>query len=219
MTFTTPGTCLIDANQAGAGRYAPAPPASQPVTVDLAPSFVQDTPHLSAGAGQPYGYVFTASGAPAVSYALAKGPSWLTIEPTDGVVSGTPPAGTKAFTYSVTASNAIGTATAGPFRVSVLAAVAGKDLGVKLTCPATVTVASVGTRTVTATNHAASAVQLVSLTLTLPTPPPWIPTWPTTSPSPPSPPAPDQPKSRPAPRSSQPSPAKTGKNNQVLLEY
>jgi hypothetical protein len=169
VTFTAPGTCTIDANQTGGGQYASAPQVTQSVTVDLAPTFVLATPHLSAGAGQTYGYTFAASGSPAPTYALAKAPSWLTIDASDGAVSGTPPAGTKAFSYSVTATNAIGMATAGPFRVTVPKTVPTQDLGVKLTCPASVTVGRTGACTVAVTNHAATAAPLVGVAVVLPT--------------------------------------------------
>jgi hypothetical protein len=170
VTFTRTGTCTVDANQAGVpGQYAAAPQVSQVIAVDQAPSFVLATPQTSAAAGQVYGYVFAASGTPAPAYALAAGaPSWLSINPATGAVTGTPPAGTKSFTYSVTAANAAGKATAGPFTVRIVKSVTGEDLGLTLSCPATMTIGAAGSCTLTVTNHGTTAASSVTLAAALP---------------------------------------------------
>ncbi len=63
---------------------------------------------------------------PTPTFALASGaPAWLAVGAGSGVVSGTPPSGTTAFTYSVVASNGVSpSATAGPFVVKVSPATA-----------------------------------------------------------------------------------------------
>ena len=72
--------------------------------MNQAPAFVLDSPPLTAVAGQPYDYTFEASGTPAPTYALASGaPSWLSVNASTGEVTGTPPAGTTTFSYTVTA--------------------------------------------------------------------------------------------------------------------
>lgn len=87
------------------------------VTAQIAhPKFTQDSPALATLEGSPYSAVFFASGVP--SYKLAGAPSWLSIDPY-GAVTGTPPSGTATFTYSVSASNADGSAIAGPYTVRV----------------------------------------------------------------------------------------------------
>lgn len=84
------------------------------------PVFVQKTPPATAVAGRPYGYTFKASGTPAPTYKLSTGSwAWLHLNATSGAVSGTVPAGIASFKYTVTAANAAGTATAGPFTVQI----------------------------------------------------------------------------------------------------
>ena len=91
------------------------------VTVDQPSAFTVDSPPLTVLAGQPYAYTFVASGFPDPNYSLGAGaPSWLSINPTTGAVSGTVPTNISSFTYSVTAGNSVGSpAAAGPFTVSV----------------------------------------------------------------------------------------------------
>jgi DNA-binding beta-propeller fold protein YncE len=119
VDYLAPGRCVIDANQAGNVNYTAAPQVSLTITVNQAPAFVIDSPPLTAVAGQAYSYTFAASGVPAPTYKLASGaPSWLSINASTGVLTGTLPVlQLLPFTYSVIASNAAGTATAGPFTV------------------------------------------------------------------------------------------------------
>ena len=86
-----------------------------------APSFTAASPPLTGTAGSAYTYTFAATGTPTPTFALGTGgPTWLSIDATSGAVSGTPPAGTTTFAYSVTATNGISPdATAGPFTVTV----------------------------------------------------------------------------------------------------
>jgi len=170
VSFTTAGTCTIDANQAGGSGYAAAPQAQQVITVDQAPAFAVASPPLTGTAGQSYSYTFTASGTPAPAYALASGaPSWLSVNAATGTVSGTVPAGTTSFSYSVTATNPAGTATAGPFTVTVTAASVKADLAAGLSCPGALTVGGTGTCTLTVTNHGPAAAKTVIAAVALPT--------------------------------------------------
>ena len=86
-----------------------------PATIST-PSFTQKSPVLKTLTGTPYSAAFFAVGAPA--YSLPGAPSWLSVN-AYGAVTGTPPAGTTSFTYSVKASNADGSAVAGPYTVAV----------------------------------------------------------------------------------------------------
>jgi YVTN family beta-propeller protein len=120
VSYLAAGPCVIDANQAGNASYAAAPQVSQPIRVNQAPVFVTDSPPLTATYGKAYTYTFAASGIPAPTYKLALGaPSWLSINASTGVLTGTPNPLAQTFTYSVIASNAAGTATAGPFKVQL----------------------------------------------------------------------------------------------------
>jgi alpha-tubulin suppressor-like RCC1 family protein len=85
-----------------------------------APHFTVASPALTAAAGSTLTYTFTALGNPAPAYALSSGaPSWLSIDATSGQLAGVVPAGLTSFSYSVTATNSLGSATAGPFTVTV----------------------------------------------------------------------------------------------------
>ena len=89
-------------------------------TAGTPPVFVHKAPPVTAVAGEPYSYTFSASGDPAPTYALSTGAwSWLSINAATGTVSGTVPAGITSFSYTVTAANTAGTATAGPFAIQV----------------------------------------------------------------------------------------------------
>ena len=96
--------------------------ANLSITIDAAPLFTADTPPLTATVGTSYDYTFQATGTPdTITYSLADGaPTFLSIDPESGAVTGTPPVGTTSFTYSVTASNGVSPdASAGPFTVTV----------------------------------------------------------------------------------------------------
>jgi hypothetical protein len=81
------------------------------------PVFTTASPPLAVAAGSALDYTFAAE--PASSYALTAGaPQWLKIDPSSGELTGTVPAGTTSFGYSVTATDAAGSVTAGPFFVS-----------------------------------------------------------------------------------------------------
>ena len=164
VSYTAAGSCVIDANQAGTADYAAAPQVTQTITVSQVPAFVIDSPPLTAVAGQAYDSTFTASGTPAPGYALASGaPPWLSVNASTGEVTGTPPAGTTSFSYAVTAANAAGTATAGPFTVTVAKASANADISAALSCPAGMTVGGTGTCTLTVANAGpATATKMVA---------------------------------------------------------
>ena len=77
------------------------------------------SPPAEATVGEPYAFSFTASGSPAPTFSLASGrlPDGLTLDAA-GKLSGAPTtAGT--YTFSVTATNPAGTATGGPYTITV----------------------------------------------------------------------------------------------------
>jgi streptogramin lyase len=172
VSFTSAGNCVIDANQAGNGNYLPAPQMQQSITVYDLPRFVLASPPSTASMGQVYGYTFDASGNPAPTYALATGaPSWLSINSTSGVLSGTPPTGTKSFSYTVIASNNVGHATAGPFKVTVTTPPppsSRADLSAALSCPSNVKVNASATCTLTVHNSGPATAKGVLAALALP---------------------------------------------------
>ena len=169
VTYTAAGSCVIDANQAGNAGYAAAPQVTQTITVNQAPAFVLDSPPTAATTGQPYDYTFQASGTPAPTYALASGaPSWLSVNASTGEVTGTPPSGTTSFSYAVTAANVAGTATAGPFTVTVTKPSPNADISATLTCPASLTVGGTGTCTLTVANAGPATASKVIAAIALP---------------------------------------------------
>ena len=118
-TYT--GTFLYSVKATNSVNSATAGPFTVTVsTASATPVFIADSPPLTTTVGSPYSYTFQATGVPTPTYALAPGaPTWLSINPTTGVLSGTARSGTSSFSYSVTAKNTISSVTAGPFRVTV----------------------------------------------------------------------------------------------------
>jgi PKD repeat protein len=101
-----------------------------PLSTPTAPSFYRSSPPLSASPGTTYGYTFAALGFPDPTYSLAGAPKWLTVSGTTGAVSGAPPSGTTSFSYSVVATDGVGSpATAGPFQVAVKVVSGGNGSG------------------------------------------------------------------------------------------
>jgi sugar lactone lactonase YvrE len=74
--------------------------------------------------GVPYSYRFVASGNPPPTFAVTSGspPAGLTLDPTTGVLAGTP---TGPGTFAVTATNTAGSAVAGPFSLGATTAPGG----------------------------------------------------------------------------------------------
>jgi hypothetical protein len=113
-----PGTYTVTADYGGSssnsvtvtigGNPNPAP------TSGSAPAFSADSPPTSVDS-QSYSYQFQASGSP--TYQLSGAPSWLNIDSSTGMVSGTIPDGTTSFSFSVMAGNNFGWITRGPWTV------------------------------------------------------------------------------------------------------
>jgi sugar lactone lactonase YvrE len=90
------------------------------VVAAVAPTFTTVSAPDAIAAGGHYTAQFHARGVAIPTYGFGPNPpAWLSIDSATGAVSGTVPAGTKNFTYSVTATNQSATATAGPVTVTV----------------------------------------------------------------------------------------------------
>jgi PKD repeat protein/flagellar hook assembly protein FlgD len=88
-------------------------------TLDQAVVITSGVPPADAIVGEPYTFTFAASGSPTPTFSLSSGqlPDGLTLD-AGGKLSGAPTtAGT--FTFSVTATNPAGTATGGPYTITV----------------------------------------------------------------------------------------------------
>jgi hypothetical protein len=143
-------------------------------TFGAGPKFTAATPSLSAHNGDSYSYNFNASGDPAPALTLSGAPGWLSIN-NNGVVSGTVPNGINAFSYSVVATNSLGTASAGPFSVAVShRGFPGGNghgngrLATSLHCTSPVHSGSQGTCTLDVTNIGGNSAQNVTGRINLP---------------------------------------------------
>ncbi len=161
------GNYSLKATYEGSTSFGESPSNTYPVTIGSAPAFTADSPSLTAADGQSYGYTFHATGAPAPTYALAPGaPSWLNINRYTGAVWGTVPNWANSFSYSVTASNRLGTATAGPYTVSARAA--RVNLSTYLSCTPKVYTGHRGTCTLWVTDRGYSPARNVTAQIVLP---------------------------------------------------
>ena len=114
------GTYTLTATYEGSSSFGSSVSGQDTVTIGHAPVFYADSPSLTATNGGVYSYTFGAKGFPAPSYALGSGaPGWLHINASSGTVWGTVPDWATSFSYSVTATNSAGSATAGPYRVHI----------------------------------------------------------------------------------------------------
>ena len=171
LSYALAGSCVIDADQAGNASYAAAPTVTASIPVDQPPAFTLDSPPTVGTVGQDYASTFAASGVPTPSYSLAPGaPSWLSLDATTGALSGSPPAGTTSFAYSVIATNDVGNVTAGPFTVTVSPGTTSPDADISatLSCPATVQVRTLASCTLTVTNTGPAAAKFVAAGVSLP---------------------------------------------------
>jgi hypothetical protein len=116
---TPPGTAdIVVVTPAGGSALT----AADQYTSTTPPQFTAATPPVRIRAFETYTYAFAASGVPAPAYSLEPGaPSWLSINPGTGVVTGEigPMEAGFHFSYTVMAANAAGSATAGPFTVTL----------------------------------------------------------------------------------------------------
>jgi hypothetical protein len=133
-----------------------------------APVFTADSPSLAARGGDFYSYTFHAAGSPGIRYSIS-GPSWLQINPFTGTVSGTVPFFGGSFSYSVTATNSVGSATAGPYRVYVNNyRHFGANIDTYLSCTPRVYTDQRGSCTLYVTNRGGSSASNVTAQIALP---------------------------------------------------
>jgi hypothetical protein len=136
------------------------------------------SPPLTATAGSPYQYTFTASGN--ASWSLVGAPAWLSIS--GATVSGTVPRGTTSFTYSVTVTNGSWSYTDGPYTVQVgngwqpggpgpghgYGYGQSADLSTSLNCPSSVRAGKTGSCTLTVSNSGSGTARDVTASIDLP---------------------------------------------------
>ena len=89
-------------------------------TTASAPASVSVTGPATVAVGTAYSALASAAGAnPAPIYSLAGAPSWLSVDPNSGTVTGNVPTGVNSFSYAVTASNSQGSTTSSIQTVTV----------------------------------------------------------------------------------------------------
>jgi hypothetical protein len=144
------------------GNPSPPPGGSAPV-------WSSDSPSTSVD-GQTFSYQFQASGSP--SFELSGNPSWLNIDPSSGMVSGTIPDGITSFSFSVKAWNNFGSIWAGPFTVFFRHHhhnnFGNANIETSLSCPTTVYTGQHGTCTLWVSNDGSGPASDVTAQITLP---------------------------------------------------
>lgn len=124
LTLLAPGTCSIEANQAGNAAYLPAQPKTQQFAIVVPGglvSFSVGTTLPTATGEAPYSFTITAAGGAApYTFAMTSGslPSGLAMNPQTGVVSGTPLAG-GTFTFAVRVTDAATQSASQTFQLTV----------------------------------------------------------------------------------------------------
>lgn len=103
---------------AGAGGSPELTPSPRARAAASGPAIVDPRPPLRARAGRPYIARFTATGAPAPTFALRDAPVWLSVDAATGRVAGVPPRRLESFSFTLVATNGAGPdSMAGPFEV------------------------------------------------------------------------------------------------------
>jgi hypothetical protein len=143
---------------------SPALGASHTLTVSQPPALTADLPGLTATSGTAYpGYTFEASGYPAPIFVVTGDlPNGMGVDPASGVLSGTPSDDAGDYTFSVTASNDVGTAAVGVSHTLVLSVPAAPVFGAD-SPPTAATVGTAYTYTFTATGYPAPEFTAVGL--------------------------------------------------------
>lgn len=161
------GNYSLTATYQGSSSFGSSVSTPAPVTIGAAPVFYADSPSLSAVSGEQYSYTFGAKGVPAPSYALSAGaPGWLHIDSLSGTVRGTAPGWVTSFSYSVTASNSVGSATAGPYLVHLTRH--HSALVTQLSCTSKVYAGRQGSCTLSVTNTGRFSAPRVAAQVSLP---------------------------------------------------
>jgi hypothetical protein len=143
VTFAAAGTCVVDANQAGTSSYAPASQGQQRITVSTvaattttssttsttsttavknAAPVITSAPTLTVRSGHRFTFAVTATGIPTPtvgeSGSLPSGVSFATGPGGTATLSGSPRR-SRAYQFTITASNGVGAAATQQFTLTV----------------------------------------------------------------------------------------------------
>ena len=113
VTIGDVGLCTITVNKAATSNYLAATPVTRSFTVAPVIPILTDATLAAAKVGTAYSTAITAEPAEATTFALTAGalPAGLGLNPTTGVISGTPQA-SGSFEFTITATNAGGSGSA-----------------------------------------------------------------------------------------------------------
>jgi len=130
------------------------------------PALTADTPATALPINASYSYTFTATGNPSPTFAVASGslPTGLTLS-SAGVLSGTPTAA-GTYTFTVSASNGIGSPAVSP--TITITVYGSTDMSAGITGPASVTAGATDVYTVTAYNLGPDTAGQITATFALP---------------------------------------------------
>ena len=159
------GSYQLHAGFLGSSTFAASSSSVYAAAVGTAPSFTAASPPLSSHPRAYYDYTFAAKGVPAPTFKLVNAPTWLNLDQATGHVFGWLLPTVSSFSYSVEASNAVGSVTTSTFTVS---AGSTQKVVTSLSCPHSVFAGQGSTCTLNVSNVGTSVARNVNADIALP---------------------------------------------------
>lgn len=159
------GSYSLHAGYLGAGTFSRSDAPGYSAAVGTAPSWTANSPSLHAQPRGYYDYTFAAKGVPAPTYSLQDAPVWLNVNQTSGHVYGWLPWTVRSFSYTVVASNAVGSVKA---TYTVSAGATAPQVTTWLNCPRAVFIGQSANCTLNVKNTGPRAASDVNASVALP---------------------------------------------------